>query len=370
MAIDPAEAVKEAMMKKAREAMGGEVKVDDGTPPPPEPDDFVGVYAVDTKGKVKFSEALKKAGYKKVKVPKGADDPYITVYKTSDWDKEHQQDIPEPDLDYIWPWKQSVDLVLALEDGEKPVAVGDPGTGKTVWSKNYAAITNRPYLRFNMNGAIEPDSFLGKILVEDGSTVWKDGDFPKALRAGYMIDIDEWTKMVAPVSMALQWLFEDGGMLRLYDKPEDNLVKPHDRARIMLCDNTKGLGDNVDKFAATNIQDSSTLDRFGVCVEFDYLPQAAEIRLVKSWYPTMTDHMAKNLITFAALVRKGYRAGEITLSFSPRTIKKAARYTLYHSNPATGISKTFFRKLADDGEKSAVNALFTTVFGSKYGSLS
>lgn len=366
MSTTTSEAMKAAMSRQAKSTVQKDVPKEPAKPPVP---DFDKATLIDTEGKILLSAALKKAGYNNVIVPKDALDPYITVNKKSDWPKAIRIDIPEADLDYIWPWNVTVELAMALEDGEKPLATGMPGTGKTAWSKNYAAVIKQPYLRFNMNGAIEPDSFLGKILVEDGSTVWKDGDFPKALKAGYFINIDEWTKMVAPVAMALQWLFEDEGKLRLYDKPEDNVVSPHEKVKIMLCDNSKGLGDGIDKFAATNIQDSSTLDRFGVAVEFSYLAREQEISLIQSWESDLTHGMAEKIVMFSEMVRKAYNQGEVSLSFSPRTLKKASRYTLRYQDPSKGIGMTFFRKLSDDSERSAVNGFFGTVFGSKYGDL-
>ena len=95
-----------------------------------------------------------------------------------------------------------------------------------------------------------------------------------------------------------------------------------------------------------------------------------ECKLIRSWYPDLTQTMADKIIKFANLVRVAYNKDEVSLSFSPRPLEAIARLTLIHKNPARAVSSVYFRKLADDGEKAAVNAMFKTIFGNQYGDLS
>ena len=64
--------------------------------------------------------------------------------------------------------------------------------------------------------------------------------------------------------MCFQWLFEDTDpKLLLYgnNDTENMYLTPHEEFSVVLCDNVRGTGDGLDKYAATAIQDSSTLNR-------------------------------------------------------------------------------------------------------------
>lgn len=321
-------------------------------------------------GRIRLSELLSIRGIT-VNIPPGSYDPWVReAFSVEDWPEEAQGDIPSINPHHIIDWPTLSVIAEAIDDDSKPILVGPPGTGKSTTMEWYAAVRNQPFMRFNMNGSIEPDALLGKIMVVGGETVWHDGDYARALKLGYMICEDEWTKAPDYVNMATQWLREKGGKLRLYDKPDnDNVITPHEHARMVYTDNTKGLGDNVDKYSASNLQDSSTLDRHGEVIEMDYLSAAHEVAMLNSWFPASTEKFNNNLVKFAALIRNGYKEGVLSLTFSPRTLNNVARLALRHSSPAVAIRRAFFSKLADDSERQAVVKAYEMVWGDKYGTL-
>lgn len=340
------------------------------TPREPEPplfDDAQGHQGLEGitagKGKKLLSKLCEEAGLTDITVV--GLDPYVTKFDRKDWDKVMQKDIPVVDKDYIVNWEAFAAMAVGLENKEKPLIVGKPGTGKTTMVKLFAALTNHPYMRINGKDGLEPSSFLGTPWATDGGMEWKDGAVTTAVKNGYLLAYDEPFKAGAGVNMAFQWLYEDDGKLFLDDKPgdmSDKLVHAHDHFGMVLCDNVKGLGDNIDKFAATTVQDSASLDRFGIAIELDYLTNDQEKLLLKKWFPQVTDNITKKIVQLATLVRAGYNNNEIELSMSPRSIKKFAKYSLIYKDTRSAFLYTFANKLADENELVAVSKFYKTVF--------
>jgi hypothetical protein len=316
-------------------------------------------------GWIRFSELLKKAGIK-AKKPAGQPDPYVMApWNDSDWPEEDRKYIPSKEKvkERIVNWAVDSKIAEALSMNAKPIITSPPGAGKTSGVEWWCAVMRWPFVRFNMNGSIEPDAILGKMLVNKEGTYWQDGLYPVALTRGYVIVEDEWTKAPSFINMATQWLREEGGCLRLYDKPTDQVVVPHERARMVYTDNTLGLGDGMDKFSASNIQDTSTINRHGYFIHADYLPEDDEVRLLKVWFGDgITEKFSRKLVKLGNLIRKGYAVGEITLAWSPRTLKAVASLSLAHQDSWYGIENAFVNALASEDERNAVKAIYSQVF--------
>jgi len=319
------------------------------------------------KGWIRYSKLLDLNGVDYVK-PKGAHDPFVLPpYADSDWPEGVQADIPKKKIiqERVVNWEVDSKIAEALSMNAKPIITSPAGAGKTTGVEFYAALMRQPFARMNMNGSIEPDAILGKIMVspEEG-TYWVDGLYPSCLKAGYIICEDEWTKAPSFVNMATQWLREEGGCLRLYDKPEDQVVVPDSRARMAYTDNTLGLGDGLDRYAASQIQDVSTINRHGYFIYAPYLSEEQEVKLLTKWFgDNITDQFATMLVKFGGLVRQGYMEGEITLAWSPRTLKNVAKLCLAHQDAWSGIESAYYMALADDTERAAVKQWYTQVFG-------
>jgi len=361
---DPRKKILDEMMNRVKR--GGEVPLVEPTPPKEEEKgNKLFKTPAPPKGWIKYSALL---DIYKVEYVKGAYDPYVLPpYKDSDWDEASRQDIPSKKIiqERIVNWEVDSKIAEALSINAKPIITSPAGAGKTTGVEFYAALMRQPFARMNMNGNIEPDAILGKIQVSpDKGTYWVDGLYPACLKKGYILCEDEWTKAPSFVNMATQWLREEGGCLRLYDKPEDQVVVPDSRARMAYTDNTLGLGDGLDKYAASNIQDISTINRHGYFIYAPYLKEEEEVKLLKKWFgETITEQFSSLLVRFGALVRGGYTEGEITLAWSPRTLKNVATLCLAHSNAWYGVENAYYNALADDSERAAVKLWFEQVFG-------
>jgi cobaltochelatase CobS len=170
-------------------------------------------------------------------------------------------------------------------------------------------------------------------------------------------------KLPPGVQMAMQHLYEEGGHLLIDDKPgsyEEKKVIPGHEWRLFLTDNSKGTGDNIDRFAATQIQDTSTLDRFAMVIELDYLPVAEEVGMLQKKYPGMDKVIINRLVKFAHLVRNGYKAGELGVTLSPRGLQTACELMGQSMAPKAAVALAFINKIGDADEKKAVESMLQT----------
>lgn len=240
-------------------------------------------------------------------------------------------------------------------------------TGKTSGIRQFAAHIQQPYMRFNGKDGIEQSSFLGYPWATSAGMEWKDGLLPQGCKLGYLVCIDEVFKIPAGIQMAMQNLYEKDGTLMLDDKPGDyheKLVVPAPEFRLFLTDNVRGTGDNFEKFASTQMQDTSTLDRFGLTIEQDYLPHDAEVSMLSGMYPDVQVININLLVKFAGLVRAGYKAGEISLTLSPRGLMASLNMMQSAQLPmAAALDLAFTNKLAEESEVQACTQMKMTVGG-------
>jgi|TARA_Y100000310_G_scaffold216268_1_gene217310 cobaltochelatase CobS len=254
----------------------------------------------------------------------------------------------------------------AWQKNHRVMLVGDPGCGKSTGIEYMCALTGKPFYRFNFHRDTERQDIFGEVHIDakDGVSIteyWL-ADLPKTVSNPYSILLDEFTNAPSGIVETLKRLLERGGDMYLPDKKDDNVIKPHADFRICTASNAKGLGDQMDKYTASNVMDIATLDRLDVTIEMDYLPAKREQALVTLWQPDLPKEMVSDLVKFCNLTREGFRKGEISLPMSPRGLEAVAMYTMDFLNPIKAIKYCYFNKLADDGEKAAVIQLAQTVF--------
>jgi len=140
-------------------------------------------------------------------------------------------------------------------------------------------------------------------------------------------------------------------------------VTPADTFRLVCTDNTRGLGDETGGFAAVNVQNTATLDRFGTIIHVDYLSAEHESSVLKNASPELTPELSKKMIQFAKLVRTSYNQGEISLTCSPRTLLNWAKKSLYFRDEGRALKMAFLEKISSDSERATIAGFYRTVFG-------
>lgn len=299
-------------------------------------------------------------------LPKDKEDFSIPCYKAEDWDEDGRAHIPTEDKSFVWDHTVAYPLLKAYVLNKKVLIVGPTGCGKTELVKQVCAKIKQPYLRINGRQDMESDTLLGKPWVSGGEMHFELGELPKALKKGWMIAFDEPWKTPAGIQMALQRYYEKDGVLQLDDMPGDlkeKTVVPDSKSRLVLCDNVVGTGDNMDKFGATLIQDSSTINRIDLVLRATYLELQQEIGMLRAKYGWLPESKARKMVQLANLVRAGFEQGELAATMSPRNLMSWAELSYDLKDYMEGFRYTMLNRFADDSEQGAVKKMWSTVFG-------
>jgi cobaltochelatase CobS len=281
------------------------------------------------------------------------------------WEKHMLDDIPKVDKHYVWNPDVLEAMWLAYKYDKKILLVGFPGTGKTSGARQFAAWVRHPILRFNGKDGIDQSSFLGYAWVTNASTEWKDGSMVQGAKMGYIVLIDEVMKIPSGIQMALQSLYEENGHIVLDEKPgthKDKMVIPAPTFRMILTDNSKGTGDNLSLFPSTQMQDTSTLDRYQVTANVPYMPQGKEVDMLMGKYPGLSHSVVYDLVTFANMVRTGYAKEEISLTLSPRGLETVCQFFGDVPDTKRCLQMVYLDKLSNPVEIEAVERMYSATF--------
>jgi MoxR-like ATPase len=165
----------------------------------------------------------------------------------------------------------------------------------------------------------------------NGNTQWVDGPVAAACRVeGALLLLDEFTYCNPGNAAALNPILESkGASLRLPRTSE--ILTPPASMLIMVADNTLGFGDNTGEYAARNVPGSDTRERLIVTLQFEYLPKAAESKLLRTIVKRATGKkllvpVANAIVNVMTVARTKSQNGE--LSGAPSLRGSAAFATL------------------------------------------
>lgn len=290
----------------------------------------------------------------------------VSTFHGYDWNEAIVDFIPEADTTYILDTDLSRAVLRAWELNEKILCYGPTGAGKSSLIEQLCARTARPFVRINCTGDMDSSMIFGQLTAKDGSTHWVDGSVTEAVRHGAVFAWDEWDVTPPEISMGLQWLLEDNGKLFLKEMPgatKDKLVIPHEHFKLVAIGNTQGQGDDTGSHAGTNVQNSATLDRFGTAVYVDYLAASVEVTmLLNKWKGKIATKVATELVKLANLIRQGYKAGQLNLTLSPRSLLNICKKVSFGCTLQEAFKLVYLNKLSETQHKVA-SELYVKVFG-------
>ena len=303
---------------------------------------------------------------------KGLEDFDMLMYKDEYWDETDISHIPPKgkfdgrvvDHSAMYPFVLSQQPEFR---GMKTMLVGPTGSGKSTLAEFHAATVNQPFLRINGRQDMESDSIIGRPWVSSEGMEFLLGEWPKATQKGWLCLIDEPWKMPPGIWMTAQRHLERGGIWQLDDIPGDNVldkqIVPKSSYRCVLADNVVGTGDNVDKYAATMIQDSSTLNRIDVVIKVPYLKPKDEVGIIKHKYPKIAAHMAEKMIAMLNLLRTGYDSGELSSPASIRNIEAWSELAIKIKDYNKAFEWVMLNRYSDENEQGTVRNHYLTCFG-------
>ena len=295
-------------------------------------------------------------------------DPWVRVFDPSGYSEDVKARVPEVDKFYRPNMEAICLMAYALEDSDTGIFLsGLPSVGKSSLAQYFAAITNRPFYRFNYNGTQDAAALLGTQSAKDGSTHWHDGLITEAIKVPNAILLhDEPMMAPAEVLAALQYVLERNGKLLLAEKPgdaKDKIVTPAKGVRMIFADNTKGNGDVTGKFVGTQPANSATLDRLGTFIEVHFLDEQDEVELLKGMFPHATPKLLTACVKVANLCRSAYAQGQLSIIMSQRVVYAWMQHALNLRNLDKSLEIAYLNRFDDSAEKEAVKGFLNVVVG-------
>ena len=214
-----------------------------------------------------------------------------------------------PAIDPCFVWTEGIlkHLLLSQTTGENLWFGGEKGTGKSETVRQFAARTGRGYCRINFHKYTTSEDYIGAVGLENGQTVFKDGDFLQAFTTpATLILLDEITNADPAALATLNGFLEPnsavsfGGAVRCR---APNVL-------VFAADNTLTNGDESGRYAGTRQMNSALADRFARVVAFKHLPLADEINAVTR-HTGCTEALATHVLKAVHACRAKVSTGDI-----------------------------------------------------------
>lgn len=242
-----------------------------------------------------------------------------------DWfdDKGNQvqhPDVPKIDPDYKFDSEKLLNFMTSSNANRNMWLFGHHGTGKTTFVEQIAARTGFPFHRINLDSDITRMELVGKVDIINSNgvsvTQFTPGILPNVLPTPCYLTFDEYDAGKPDIMFIIQRVLEGKGLLVMEDG--GRVVHGHELLHITATANTRGQGDEDGIYPGVRAMNGSTLDRFPVFIEFDYMAGADEEALLKQRYPALKADIAERLVKFAGEIRKAFVNGEVFTTISPR----------------------------------------------------
>jgi hypothetical protein len=224
------------------------------------------------------------------------------------------------------PWGAYSDVTKIIKSEMfYPVYIsGLSGNGKTFMVEQAAAKLNREFIRVQINPETDEDDLIGGFRLINGETVFSKGPVLKAMENGAILLLDEIDRATNKI-MCLQGILEGKPVLV---KKTGETVTPAPGFNVIATANTKGKGSDDGRFIGTNILNEAFLERFAITMEQPYASPAVETKIVlgaMKKYGVEDVEFAKNLVTWADVIRKTYYEGAVAEIISTRRLDHIAK---------------------------------------------
>lgn len=283
---------------------------------------------------------------------------------------ERCEHVPAIDAAYRFNPQATLAILAGFAHNRRVVVQGLHGTGKSTHIEQVAARLNWPCVRVNLDGHISRLDLVGKdaIVLEEGKQVtrFQEGILPWALQRPVALVFDEYDAGRPDVMFVIQRVLERDGSFTLLDQKK--VLQPHAHFRLFATMNTLGQGNLSGLYHGTQLLNHAQLDRWNLVTSLDYLPPAEEAAIVLARVPQLASPPGREqvaaMVALAALTRKGFAVGDLSLLMSPRTVITWAENTQIFHDLRLAFELSFLNK-CEPAERAIVAEYFQRCFGSE-----
>ena len=253
------------------------------------------------------------------------------------------KNVPVVDPHYKFDIEALSSLLFSWKENVRSWVGGPTGSGKSTLIEQACAVTGTELYRFNCDKESSRYNLIGKVDVTEGTSYFKEGVLPRAMKRPSVFLIDEADAALGDITMALQPVLE--GKSLLIGEDGGRMVNPHPHFRITATANTYGSGDSTGMYAAgVKIQSRASMNRYGVFINLDYMAPAVEMKMVRNVIPSLSDASAKPIGEFLKAYRQSYRNGAVQTPISPRNTITMAQIAAFYE-PILGASDAVARAI-------------------------
>lgn len=253
------------------------------------------------------------------------------------------KNVPVVDPHYKFDIEALSSLLFSWKENVRSWVGGPTGSGKSTLIEQACAVTGTELYRFNCDKESSRYNLIGKVDVTEGTSYFKEGVLPRAMKRPSVFLIDEADAALGDITMALQPVLE--GKSLLIGEDGGRMVNPHPHFRITATANTYGSGDSTGMYAAgVKIQSRASMNRYGVFINLDYMAPSVEMKMVRNVIPALSDASAKPIGEFLKAYRQSYRNGAVQTPISPRNTITMARIAAFYE-PILGASDAVARAI-------------------------
>jgi len=231
--------------------------------------------------------------------------------------------VPKVDPYFIVDKGLTADVVFALDNEMVLYMWGPKGTCKTHTLMQMAALSRIPVIRLNCRADMRSSHFIGRIAGRQGSTFWKDGVLPKAMKYGAWLLVDE-VDIAPPHILNVLQAVMDSRVLTIEDT--GGVVRAHKNFRIIFDANTSGAGDPSGQYHGTHPLNESFRDRVGMWVKTSHPTESFIKNLVTRKFPALPEEEVARVAQLASKVNAGSSTVSEQLSVSIRRVLAMAMY--------------------------------------------
>lgn len=271
--------------------------------------------------------------------------------------------VPTVDKHYHFDMEPTKDALMAIAADERCYAFGPTGSGKTTLFEQIAARLGRPFERIQFHREMEPVELTGTWTVnEHGAMEYMYSGLAKALQLPSIVCFDEYDSGNPVVTAIANALLENKPLV--LSNYGGRKIFRHPDCRIVATGNTNGMGDDTGLYASVSVQSFATMNRFGMAIRLDYMPEENEKKILQSIWPSMPPGIVSDIVKAANMVRAGFKEGKLTCPLSTRQTIMWAKWLNMTGDAKRAFELAFVNQLGPMDEKP-VREIFQRVFATK-----